>query len=397
MRPQTSFNISCFYFAACMCALLLSCLDKMLPPKPASIPPSVWGRIGRNLYRDKSHPVGIVSGMIHDHFVNGRQTFTSFKLPPTPIVTTGQAFDQLLVPKDHCLRSKSDTYYVDAEHVLRPHATSHQRDVLASLRPHSGSPLSTSTGAIWTCDVYRKDEVDRIHFPVFHQTDGVCLFPDTTSEQDVVRNLQSSLEELMGSLFDKANIPLRMRWDYTATFPFTHPSMELEILPGKDGKWIECLGCGKIRTEIDQNGWAFGIGIDRLAMLLFQIDDIRLLWSEDVRFLNQFVNGQLSKYKAFSKYPPTYRDSSFWVPRGMLESDEEVQKFQFECMKMAGPNGLENIELVDRFIHPREGRMSVCFRYTYRGIEKTLTADECNDVHNGIVNAYIESIGGELR
>jgi len=365
----------------------------VLPPKPTGIPSSVWSRIGRNLHENPNHPVGIISNMIHDHFksLHCGKIFRSHQLPPNPIVSTVQAFDQLLVPKDHCLRSKSDTYYIDGgRHVLRPHGTSHQGDVLASLRNNP-----SATGAIWTCDVYRKDEVDRIHFPVFHQTDGVRIFPPTTSEDEIVDDLKSSLEGLMKTMFDKAEIPLKLRWDHTATFPFTNPSIEMEILLGKSTKWIECLGSGRMKTEIDPHGWAFGIGIDRLAMLLFQIDDIRTLWSEDVRFLSQFESGKISKFRPFSKYPPTYRDSSFWMPNWMSEDD--ISRFQFECMHLAGPYGLESLELVDRFVHPTNATVSHCFRFTYRGIEKTLTADECNEIHNSVVNEYIVSLGGRLR
>jgi phenylalanyl-tRNA synthetase alpha chain len=158
----------------------------MLPPRPLNIPSSVWSRIGRNLYQNKNHPVGIVSAKIHEHFtaLHGGKIFKSHQLPPSPIVTTAQAFDNLLVPQSHPLRSSSDTYYVSESTVLRPHATSHQRDVLKSL-----STLDSPGGAIWTCDVYRKDEVDRIHFPVFHQTDGVRLFDLNTSTETIVADL----------------------------------------------------------------------------------------------------------------------------------------------------------------------------------------------------------------
>ena len=196
----------------------------------------------------------------------------------------------------------------------------------------------------------------------------------------------------MKTLFSEAEIPLNLRWDTTATFPFTDPSIEMEIsLNGE--QWIECLGCGKIKTEIDTNGWAFGIGIDRLAMLLFQIDDIRTLWSEDQRFLSQFENGKIAKFKPFSKFPPTYRDTAFW-----LSSDVnfELEKLIFNCMQIAGPYGLETVEQIDQF--EKNGNISRCLRFTYRGIEKTLTSEECNDIHNGVINAYIFNVlGGVIR
>ena len=349
-----------------------------IPPirPPGNIPASVWARIGRNLHRNRSHPVGIVSGLIENHFAAAMHKI--YTVPESPIVTRAQAFDNLLVPADHVLRSASDTYYVTEDTVLRPHATSHQKEVLSDLRK------SGDRGAVWTCDVYRKDEVDRIHFPVFHQTDGVRLFDPCVSETEVLEDLEFSLESLIGNLFKKAGRNVDMRWDRAATFPFTNPSRELEIK--LNNTWIECLGCGKIRSEIDPNGWAFGIGIDRLAMLLFEIDDIRTLWSQDERFLSQFsTSGEICKFKPFSKFPPTYRDVSFWLKTPDAVGVDQI--FRTEALKLAGPLGLESVDLIDDF--SRLGKRSLCFRLTYRGIEKTLTSEECNEIHS-LVERFVE-------
>lgn len=109
-----------------------------------------------------------------------------------------------------------------------------------------------------------------------------------------------------------------MRWnsDY---FPFTEPSFELEIF--FNNKWLEVLGCGVIHQQVMRNsnrpekyGWAFGLGLERLAMVLFSIPDIRLFWSQDERFIRQFQAGQMIKFKSFSKYPPATRDISYWLP-----------------------------------------------------------------------------------
>jgi len=72
---------------------------------------------------------------------------------------------------------------------------------------------------------------------------------------------------------------------------------------------------------VDQIGWAFGIGLERLAMRLFNIPDIRLFWSEDQRFLEQFQDGVINEFKPFSKYPPTYKDIAFWIPEGFSSND----------------------------------------------------------------------------
>ncbi|KAF4728782.1 hypothetical protein FOZ63_001505 [Perkinsus olseni] len=178
--------------------------------------------------------------------------------------------------------------------------------------------VSPVEGAVWSADVYRKDEIDRYHYPVFHQVDGLRLF--STSEASltmVIEDLKKTLEGLMESLFGAG---VDMRWDSTITFPFTDPSLEMEIF--YNGKWIEVLGCGAIKNEIIDralgsdcglHGWAFGLGLERLAMHLFEIDDIRLFWSTDKRFLSQFADGELKKFEPFSNYPPVFKDISFWI------------------------------------------------------------------------------------
>ncbi len=112
---------------------------------------------------------------------------------------------------------------------------------------------------------------------------------------------------------------VEMRWnkDY---FPFTDPSFELEVL--FNGAWMEVLGCGVIHKEVLQNankpnecGWAFGLGLERLAMVLFGIPDIRLFWTHDQRFLSQFKeNDSRTKFVPYSKFPLCYKDVSFWLP-----------------------------------------------------------------------------------
>mmetsp|Transcript_18041 Transcript_18041/g.17228 ORF Transcript_18041/g.17228 Transcript_18041/m.17228 type:complete len:125 (-) Transcript_18041:239-613(-) len=110
-----------------------------------------------------------------------------------------------------------------------------------------------------------------------------------------------------------------MRWVHD-NFPWTDPSLELEIY--YNNEWLEILGSGvltdhffsKSGKDINQEiGWAFGLGLERWAMKLFEIDDIRLFWSQDSRFLKQFEEGQITKFKPYSKYPSCYKDISFWV------------------------------------------------------------------------------------
>jgi phenylalanyl-tRNA synthetase alpha chain len=127
--------------------------------------------------------------------------------------------------------------------------------------------------------------------------------------------LKDLLTGLARHLF--GDVEMRWREDY---FPFTQPSFELEVLFNE--KWLEVLGCGVIHHDVlntagktKDAGWAFGLGLERLAMVLFDIPDIRLFWSNDDRFLKQFHEKDKNiKFKPFSKYPLCYKDMSFWLP-----------------------------------------------------------------------------------
>lgn len=134
---------------------------------------------------------------------------------------------------------------------------------------------------------------------------------------------------------------------------------------------MEVLGCGIIQQEIlDQNGqsnklgWAFGMGLERLAMILFGIPDIRLFWSKDSRFLNQFKSGQIIKFKPFSKYPLCFKDISFWSKSET--SDNDV----YEIVRDIAGDLCEKVELMDVFLHPKTGKRSKCYRITYRSMER---------------------------
>ena len=230
-------------------------------------------------------------------------------------------------------------------------------------------------------DCFRRDEIDASHYPVFHQMEGVRVFkkkdlPADPQEQIkiVSADLKDALEGVARELFGD----VEMRW-IDAYFPFTDPSFELEVL--FNGKWLECLGCGmtqqkimKISDRDDEVAWAFGLGLDRLAMVLFEVPDIRLFWSQDSRFKEQFKDGEITKFKPFSKYPGTYRDVSFWYdPAKFHENDF------FAVAREAAADCVDNVELMDSFVHPKTGRSSKMFRVHYRSLERTLTTEEVND------------------
>ena len=212
--------------------------------------------------------------------------------------------------KGHVSRLPTDTYYIDDDHVLRTHTSAHQTELMRAGERHF----------LCTGDVYRRDEIDACHYPVFHQMEGVRLFTaeelpcgvdgDVTSPECIgfIRNdLQETLGGMVKTIFGDN---IEMRW-VDAFFPFTEPSMELGYF---QGRLAEVLGCGVIRREILSNctyqpHMAGHLARARTpAMVLFGIPDIRLFWSEDSRFIDQFEDGQITTFQPFSKHPPRFKD-----------------------------------------------------------------------------------------
>ena len=330
-----------------------------------------------------------------------------------PVVSLEQNFDSLGVPPEHVTRARGDNYYINKEYMLRAHTSAHQRDTIK--RGHSRFLV--------TGDVYRRDEIDTHHYPVFHQMEGVELFTagelfgsnahsaitdiarseceqkqaeySLQAVEAVERNLKSKLECLMRSLFGSS---LEMRWSETY-FPFTHPSYELEIYWKE--QWLEVLGSGIMRHHIlvdagvkDKIGYAFGLGLERLAMILFSIPDIRLFWSIDARFLDQFSNvasNMNATFKPFSMYPPVYRDISFWI-----KNTFEFNDF-YEILREEAGDWVENVERLDDFEHPETRKKSLCYRVTYRCMERTLTRGEVMAVHTKVRDRLVKELLVTLR
>ena len=383
-----------------------------VPLSPDSnVTAAVASKVGRNLHLTKNHPLNIIKTIIEDHFrdvereaakVGQRAEFRFFD-DMSPVVTTKACFDDLLTPEDHVSRSLSDTYYVcpgERQLVLRTHTSAHQNQLM-----QAGHRSFLASG-----DVYRRDEIDSSHYPCFHQMEGVHVFEpeelpgggrasfDPSSPEAVLHceeHLKSTLEGLVRKLFGE---DCEMRWGVD-NFPFTDPSFELEVF--FRGDWLEVLGCGVVHRDIlrncglaHTNGWAFGLGLERLAMVLFEIPDIRLFWSEDPRFLNQFSDGQVKKFKPFSKYPPVFRDVSFWLPedgRGFHEND------LFEQIRAVGGDMVETVDKIDEFVHPKTQRQSQAYRITWRHMSRTLTDGEVDEMQFAVRDRIGEELSCEVR
>ena len=186
-----------------------------------------------------------------------------------------------------------------------------------------------------------------------------------------------------------------MRWVET-TFPFTEPSAELEIF--YEGEWLEVLGSGVLKDKVLENAgkdssvykaWAFGIGLERLAMVLFKIKDIRLFWSQDERFFNQFKEGNIVTFKPFSQFPACYKDFSFYIDKNYEEPD-----FHQLVRNIAGDIA-EEVKCIDTF--SKNGKTSKCYRVNFRHMEKSLTNEEINIVQFKIRDAIKDVLKFELR
>jgi phenylalanyl-tRNA synthetase alpha chain len=195
-------------------------------------------------------------------------------------------FDALNTPADHPARDSQDTFFVDVpgRPLLRTHTSSVQIRVMKSQPP----PIRI----IVPGRVYRRDNADATHNPTFHQIEGLYVDKNVTVG-DLKGTVEAVFRELLGN-----DVKLRFRPHY---FSYTEPSLEIDFtnaLVKKLGKdWLEIAGCGMVHPQVFENvgydpevwsGWAFGFGIERIAMLRYGITDIRLFYENDVRFLGQF-------------------------------------------------------------------------------------------------------------
>ena len=188
-------------------------------------------------------------------------------------------FDMLNIKKSHPARQMHDTFYAEGKkNVLRTHTSPVQIRSMLKSKP----PIAfTSAGK-----VYRKDD-DATHLPMFHQVEGIYVDENVT-----FANLKDLIHQILHELFGN-NVEIRFRPSY---FPFTEPSAEVDIL-SESGKWLEILGCGVVNPivlkncNIDPNkfsGLAFGLGVERIAMLKYGVNDIREFYKSNLDFLAQF-------------------------------------------------------------------------------------------------------------
>ena len=232
------------------------------------------------------HPITLVRNQLIDIFAGmGFEIYEGAE-----IENDYYNFTALNTPKDHPARDMQDTFYLSPEFLLRTQTSSGQIHVMENKKP----PIKIlSPGR-----VFRSDEVDATHSPSFHQIEGLVI-DKNVSFADLKGTLEVFAKELFGP-----DTKTKFRPHH---FPFTEPSAEVDVSCFKCGGkgcrfckgsgWIEILGCGMVHPHVlemcgidpeEYNGFAFGVGLERIALLKYEIDDMRLLYENDIRFLKQF-------------------------------------------------------------------------------------------------------------
>jgi len=241
---------------------------------------------GKKSVAGKLHPLTKVMNEIKDIFIG-----MGFQIADGPEVEYDYYnFEALNIPKNHPARDTQDTFYIEDNIVLRTQTSPMQIRVMEKTKP----PVRI----IAPGRVYRSDSVDATHSPVFHQIEGLVVDKNVT-----MADLKGTLEMFVKSLYGEES-KVRFRPHH---FPFTEPSAEMDVscfVCGGKGcsvckgeGWIEILGCGMVHPKVlancgidpeEYSGFAFGVGLERIAMGKYDIDDLRLFFENDQRFLDQF-------------------------------------------------------------------------------------------------------------
>ncbi len=235
---------------------------------------------GRGQGLGSLHPISHVLTCIEEYFQ--RYGFVVAEGPE--IEDEFHNFEALNIPAHHPARAMHDTFYFEDKTLLRTHTSSVQIHVMQEQPP----PIRIiAPGRVYRCDS------DPTHSPMFHQVEGLLV-----DEQVALVDLKGILIEFLQAFFEDEKLKVRFRPSY---FPFTEPSAEVDIaIAGRKSestKWLEVMGCGMVHPKVFEkvgidvgkySGYAFGLGVERLAMLRYQVDDLRLFFENDLRFLRQF-------------------------------------------------------------------------------------------------------------
>jgi phenylalanyl-tRNA synthetase alpha chain len=308
------------------------------------------------------------------------------------VVPADISFDLFDFAPNHPARSKSDTYYLDEKNILRTHDTVMWYYYTQLPEVKAKIARGENLGVVCYGKVYRKDEIDRKHMNIFHQFGGWYMTPAKTTPL-TLDDLRAALTQIVKGLFGE-DAKYRFLDD---TFPYTDPSLQVEV--EVNGQWLEILGGGMTKQSVFKkfgvegyNAWAFGFGLERLAIISMSLPDIRLLWSPDERVKKQLHMG--TKFVEVSKYPSITRDISFIVPKTFSPND------YFDLVRDIAGELVEQVELIDEYSNDEKfgaDKKSYAYRIIYRSSERTLTNEEIDVLHKKIEQETIKEFGAVVR
>ena len=230
---------------------------------------------GRGQHSGALHPVTLTLRRIRNFFL-----YHGFEVVTGPEIEDDfHNFSALNIPPHHPARAMHDTFYLQDDRLLRTHTSPVQ---IRTMKERSPPLRIIAPGRVYRCDS------DLTHSPMFHQVEGLVVDKEVS-----FADLKDIVNVFLRSFFDDDRLRTRFRPSY---FPFTEPSAEVDILDNH-GKWLEIMGCGMVHPNVfravgfdsdEWSGYAFGLGIERLAMLRHNISDLRLFFENDLRFLEQF-------------------------------------------------------------------------------------------------------------
>jgi phenylalanyl-tRNA synthetase alpha chain len=320
----------------------------------------------------------------------GLKNFDNIVIPE--IVPVDVSFDLFDFAPNHPARSKSDTYYADETNILRTHDTVMWYYYMNLPEIKEKIKNGEELGVMCYGKVYRKDEIDRKHMNIFHQMGGLYMVPESKKKLSI-DDLKNILSHIVQGIFGN-EVKYRFNVD---TFPYTDPSLEVEV--EINGQWMEILGGGMPKASVMKNfgvegynGWAFGFGLERLAIIGMELPDIRLLWSKDPRVVKQLKLGH--KYTDVSKYPAIVRDISFIVKNDFIPNN------YFDLVRDVAPDMVEEVALLDKYENDAKfgkGNISYAYRITYRTLDRTLTNQEIDALHKKLEETTVKTYNAKIR
>jgi phenylalanyl-tRNA synthetase alpha chain len=314
-----------------------------------------------------------------------------FRRPPVVPITDN--YDRLFYESDAIARSVRYSHYVDDEHMLRTHTTAGIPALLAE----------TESDRLIVCPglVYRRDVVDRLHVGEPHQVDFWIARRSRLRRADLLNMIATVLGTMLPGHAYRCNETIH---------PYTMNGLEVEVQVGE--RWVEVFECGEIHPWLlnesnlpsqQWSGLAMGIGLDRLVMLIKQIDDIRLLRSSDPRVARQMLT--LDPYEPVSNQPATHRDMSICV------ADPDMELLGDRIRDVLGERGdwVENVELIqasDYASVPEKarnrlgmstGQQNLLVRVTLRSVDGSISKEDANRVYDLVYSELHEGSGGYFR